>query len=118
LWAAWTPTFTWIGTPPTSPTVSALWEKIGKTVFVKVYYSSTDSNAARIQYITLPVAGLAGSGKWTFSNYYYVEGNTPTTTDTFPSTYSDNGFIEFGTVPTSNDGFTIQFVITGFYEVA
>ena len=55
-WSNWTPVFTWVSGTPTGVSAIARYKVIGKTVFVRVRMTATDSDGITSVSVSLPIS--------------------------------------------------------------
>lgn len=113
-WQSWTPTLTWTGTPPLTPTTVAKYKQIGSTVHFNLSITSTDGNGATALTITLPIAPKVNSTTISLNAQEKVN-----TTWTNPLAYIvDSGsLIQFRSFSTATDNVALEVLVSGSYEV-
>jgi hypothetical protein len=117
-WADYSPSPVWTGGTPASLTTVARWVQIGKTVFIKVYFSSADSNACTNLSFSAPVAGANTGGYAHFAARQTYNGTLNATISFFLNEDGASTTIATTQFNACTDGQNVKVILEGFYEVA
>jgi hypothetical protein len=118
MWGTYTPTLVWTTATPAALTTVARYCQIGKTVFVKIFLYSADSNATSGLTITLPVVPATINARIACAAFeqYGASGTTyKTVTANILADGADNK-INFMDFTTATDGQAIGISVSCEYE--
>jgi hypothetical protein len=119
-WEAFSATWTWVGTPPDSPTIVYRWTRVGRIVHVNGYYYSANCNGSSLTSVTLPVTPSNIGGWVALAGCVYTEPETSDSASGPPfirANGSDNK-INFKGKTGGTDRQKIYVYFSGSYEVA